>query len=158
MGLGLCWLRLLCWLCHLLWCRRCGSRWRFRCRWSGWGCGSADVELAGVVAQECAFDHGDDECLFVGWEVVEGFHAEAEVLCLWAALGVAEDEGVGGDGEGDGDGAENVEGGLVGAGFVAAELGDVDADAVGEDLLGEAGGLACAGEAGGEVHGSRGGE
>ena len=36
---------------------------------------SAGVDLAGVVAEEGAFDHGDDGCLFVGWEVVEGFHA-----------------------------------------------------------------------------------
>lgn len=35
---------------------------------------------------------------------------------------------------------------MVGAGFVAAQLGDVDADAVGEDLLGEAGVLAGVGE------------
>lgn len=58
---------------------------------------SADVELAGVVSEECAFNHGDDEGLFVGFEVVKGFHAEAQVLGLWAAFGVAEDEAVGGD-------------------------------------------------------------
>jgi hypothetical protein len=41
---------------------------------------------------------------------------------------------------------------LVGAGFVAADLGDVDADGVGEGLLGESALLADGGEAVGEVH------
>ena len=32
------------------------------------------------MAQECAFDHGQDGGLFVGVELVEGFHAQAQVL------------------------------------------------------------------------------
>lgn len=48
-----------------------------------------------------------------------------------------------------------LEGGLVGAGFIAAQLGDVDADGVGEGLLGHAALFADRGEAVGEVHGGR---
>jgi hypothetical protein len=57
---------------------------------------------------------------------------------LGAAFVGVEDQLVGGDCEGDGEGSEDVEGGLVGAGLVAAQLGDVDADGVGEGLLGQA--------------------
>lgn len=69
----------------------------------------------------------------------------------WAAFVGVEDEVVGGDGERDGEGAEDVEGGLVGAGFIAVQLGDVDTDCVGEALLGHAGLIADRGEAVGEV-------
>ena len=73
----------------------------------------------------------------------------------WAAFVGVEDEVVGGDGEGHGEVAEDLEGGLVGAGFIAAQLGDVDADGVGEGLLGHAALFADRGEAVGEVHGGR---
>ena len=46
--------------------------------------------------------------------------------------------------------AEGVDGGLVGAGFVAADVGDVEACEVGEGVLGEAGVFAGGDEAGGE--------
>ena len=49
-----------------------------------------------------------------------------------------------------------MEGGLAVAGFVAADLGDVDAAAVGEDLWGEGAVLAEGDEAVGEVSVGRG--
>lgn len=54
-----------------------------------------------------------------------------------AFVGV-EDEHICADGEFGGEAAQDVEGGLAGAGFVASELGDVDADAFGEGGLDEA--------------------
>ena len=47
-----------------------------------------------------------------------------------------EEEAVGGDGERGGDVAEGFEGGCAGSGFVASDLGDVDAGSVGEGFLG----------------------
>lgn len=94
--------------------------------------------LAGVVAQECAFDEGADAGAFFGVELVERGEVQAQRLVLGAAFVGVEDEVVGGDGQSNGEGAQDVEGGLVGAGFVAAQLGDVDADGVGEGLLGHA--------------------
>lgn len=38
---------------------------------------SADVDLADLVAEECAFDEGGDGGLFVGGEAVEGFELDA---------------------------------------------------------------------------------
>jgi hypothetical protein len=86
-----------------------------------------------------------------GVEVGGGFELEAEFF-VGLAFVVVEDEGVGGDGEGEGEVAEHVEGGRGGAGFVAADLGDVDADSVREGLLGEAALVACGGESFGEAH------
>lgn len=74
-------------------------------------------------------------------------------LVLGAAFVRVENQLVGGDGECDGESAQDVKAGLVGAGFVASELGDVDADGVGEGLLGHAALFADRGEAVGEVHG-----
>lgn len=105
------------------------------------------------MAQEGAFDEGADAGAFVGVELVERGQVESEGLVLGAAFLGVEDEFVGGDGERDGQRAEDVEGGLVGAGFVAAQLGDVDTDGVGEGLLGHAALFAYRGEAVGEVHG-----
>ena len=42
-----------------------------------------------------------------------------------------------GEGEGEDEAEEAVDGGLTGADFVAADLGDVEVDLVGEDWLGE---------------------
>ena len=66
----------------------------------------------------------------------EFYHVSESWPAFWAAFGLGEHEGVGRDGQGDGDRAEHIEGRLVGACFVAAYLGHVDADAVREDLLG----------------------
>jgi hypothetical protein len=106
-------------------------------------------EFAGLVAEEGGFDEGADGGLFVGVELVEGGEVVFEVL---GESFVVVGEGVDAGGEGVGDAACDVEGGLAGAGFVAAELGDVDADGVGECLLGEAALVACAGEVVGEGH------
>jgi hypothetical protein len=75
---------------------------------------------------------------FVGVELVEGFEVEAQVGVGGAAFVGVEDERVCAGVESKGELAEHVEGGLVGAGFVAADVGDVDAAGVGEGLLGEA--------------------
>ena len=75
--------------------------------------------------------------LFVGVEAVEGFEFESEAGGCWAAVVVIEEERVGAGVEGEGECAQDVEGGLAGVGFIAAELADVDADAVGEGGLGE---------------------
>lgn len=82
------------------------------------------------MAQEGALDEGADAVAFVGVELVEGGQVQAEGFVLGSVLVGVDDEVVGGDGEGDGEGAEDVERGLVGASFVAAQLGDVDADGV----------------------------
>jgi hypothetical protein len=105
--------------------------------------------LSGVVAEECAFDDVADGGLFVGVELGDGCEVVAEV---WGESVVVVCEGVDACGEGGGEASEDVEGGLAGAGFVAAELGDVDAGGVGEGLLGEASGLAGGGEVLGECH------
>lgn len=93
--------------------------------------------LAGVVAQECAFDEGGDVFLFVGGELVDGFELEPERLALGSSFVFVEEERVSADVEGERQCTEDVEGGLAAAGFVAADLGDVGAGAVGELLLGE---------------------
>lgn len=67
------------------------------------------------MAQEGAFDEGADAVAFVGVELVERGEVESERFVLGAAFSFVEDEFVGGDCEGDGEGAEDVEGGLVGA-------------------------------------------
>jgi len=36
------------------------------------------------MSQQCAFDHGQDVGLFVGFELVEGFEAQPEAECFWA--------------------------------------------------------------------------
>ena len=64
--------------------------------------------------------------------MVECGEVHAQGVVGGAAFVLVEDEVVGGHGQGDGQGSQDVEGGLVGAGFVAAQLGDVDADGVGE--------------------------
>ena len=56
--------------------------------------------------------------------MVECGEVESKGLVLGSAFVGVEDEVVGGDCEGDGEGAEDVEGGLVGACFVAAQLGE----------------------------------
>jgi len=79
------------------------------------------------VAEECAFDEGADAVAFVGVELVERGEVEPQALVLGVAFVGVEDELVGGGREGDSEGPQDVEGGLVGAGFVAAQLGDVEA-------------------------------
>lgn len=98
-------------------------------------------------ALEDAFDGG----LFVVGEPVECFELEAQVV-LGAAFVGFEEQQVGADVESEGDAAQGVEAGLCLAGFVAAEQGDVDVDAVGECLLGESLLLAKLGESVGEGH------
>jgi hypothetical protein len=89
--------------------------------------------------------------LFLGAEAAGGFEVKLEGF-VGASLVLVEDERICADGEGEGEAAEYVEGGLAVAGFVAAELGDVDTDAFGQYGLGEAAFFAEGGEAVGEVH------
>lgn len=60
-------------------------------------------DFACLVAEECAFDDVLDGGLFVGVQLVEGFEVEAQAAGCRAALGVGEDELVGGDVEGEGE-------------------------------------------------------
>lgn len=101
------------------------------------------------MSQEDGFDEVDDGGTFVVVELVEGFEVEAQVGAVGTALIFVEDQSVGADRERYGESSQDVEGGLAGAGFVASDLGDVDADLVGELLLGERGGLARSDQAGG---------
>jgi hypothetical protein len=110
---------------------------------------SAGGEFAGLVAEEGAFDEGADGVAFVGVELVDGFEVVAEVVGDGAFFWV-EEEHICADGEFGGEASEDVEGGLAGAGFVAAELADVDVDAVGEGGLGESAFASEGGEAVGE--------
>lgn len=93
--------------------------------------------LAGVVAQERAFDEGGNVFLFVGGELVDGFELESQRRILGAAYVVVEEERVSADVEREREGAQDMEGRLAAPGFVAADLGDVRVGAVGELLLGE---------------------
>ena len=86
------------------------------------------------MLEEDAVDDGADGFLFVGVEVGDGFEAELPVVGGGAVFGV-EDELVGAGLECEGESSDDVEGGLCGALFVAADLGDVDVDAFGEDGL-----------------------
>ena len=116
---------------------------------------SAGGESSGLGAQEGAFDEGADAVAFVWVELVERGEVVSKGLVSGAAFVFVEDEVVGGDCEGDGEGAEDVEGGLAGAGFVAADLGDVGAVGVGDGLLGEPALLAEGGESVAELRGER---
>ena len=89
--------------------------------------------------------------MFVGVEVVGGFEVEAETFA-WTALVVVEEEHICAYREGEGHLAEHFEAGLGAAGFVAAQLGGVHADAFGEHGLGEASLFAEGGESVCEVH------
>lgn len=104
------------------------------------------------MAEEGAFEEGADGLAFVGVELVDGFEVVGEVVGGGAFFGV-EEEHICADGQLGGEASEDVEGGLAGASFVAAELGDVDADAFGEGGLGEAAFASEGGEALSEVHG-----
>lgn len=84
--------------------------------------------------------------------MLDGFEVEAEVVVGATLIGV-EDELIGADGERDCDPADDVEGWLGATGLIAAELGDVDAGALGEGLLSEASLFAEGGESVGEIHG-----
>lgn len=66
-------------------------------------------EPTGLVAQEGAFDEGADAGAFVGVKLVECGEVESQALVLGAAFVGVEEEFVGGDGEGDGEGAVDVE-------------------------------------------------
>ena len=100
-------------------------------------------------------EHGLDEPLdhlaLVGIEVARRLIGQPEVL-VGIAIMLSEDERVSRHVHRDGDLGEHVEGGRTRPRFIAADLGDVDADAVGEGLLGQAPFFAGGGEAGGEVH------
>ena len=104
------------------------------------------------MAEEGAFDECADGVAFVGVELVDGFEVVAQVVGDGAFFWV-EEKHICADGQFGGEASEDVEGGLAGAGFIAAELADVDADAVGESGLGESAFATQRGEALGEVHG-----
>ena len=84
--------------------------------------GLAEADPPGLVSEQGAFDHGQDGVLLVGVEVVEGFHAQAQGGVLGAAFGVVKHERVGADRQGQGEVAQYVQGGLVGASFIASSL------------------------------------
>lgn len=117
---------------------------------SGWLSSAGAGEAAGFVAQEDGFDEGADGVFLVVVEAVEGFEVQGEVL-VGAAVVLVEQERVCAGVQRECEVAQDVEGGLAGAGFVASDLGDVDAAAVGQGLLGQALLFACRGEAVGEV-------
>ena len=64
---------------------------------------------------------GADAGLFVGVELVDGFEVVGEVVGD-GSLCCVEDEQICAGVEGDGESADDVEGGLAGASFIAAEL------------------------------------
>lgn len=72
-----------------------------------------------MVAEEDGFDDGAEDGFFVVGELVDGFEVEAEVVVGAASVFVEDESGCGG------------------GCFIAADLGDVDADAFGEGVLGE---------------------
>nr|WP_019145984.1 hypothetical protein [Aeromicrobium massiliense] len=72
-----------------------------------------------------------------GGELVDGFELEPQGGVLGAAFVVVVEERVSADAERERKCAEDVKGGLAGAGLVATDLGDVGAGAFGELLLGE---------------------
>lgn len=86
------------------------------------------------MSDEGGFDEGLDGVLFVGVELVVGFGVASEVL---GEIIVVVGEGVDACCECGGGAVDDVEGGLAGSGFVASELGDVDACGVCEGLLGQ---------------------
>lgn len=106
------------------------------------------------MAEEGAFDEGADAGLLFGVELFEGLEVVGDAVGD-GALCFVEDEQICADVEGDGEAAEDVEGGLAGAGFVAAELADVDADGVGEHGLGVSSLLAEGRDSGSEAHGEQ---
>lgn len=77
------------------------------------------------MAEEESFEDGLDVGFVVGFEVVDGFECEAE-LVVGVAFVFVEREAVDGDVECEGGVAEHVKGGCGGVCFVAADLGDVD--------------------------------
>lgn len=106
---------------------------------------------SGFGAEEESFEGGFEVVAAVGVEAGGCFEGEFEVVVGSAFVGF-EQERVCAGLERDGEVAEDVEGGLVGAGFVAADVRDVDAGAFREGLLGEASLFAEVGESVGEVH------
>ena len=78
-----------------------------------------------------------------------GFEGEREIVVGFAFVRF-EEELVCAGGERECEVAEGVDGGLVGAGFVAADVGDVEACELREGVLGEAGVFAGGDESGGE--------
>jgi hypothetical protein len=113
------------------------------------------VGVSGVVAgDERVEDFADRGALGVV-EERGGFEGETECLVVGEAGVVAEDEGVSGAREGDGQSPQCGEGWFGSAGFVLAQLGDVDAGALGQRHLGEVAGPAQAGKRLGEGHGRK---
>jgi hypothetical protein len=109
--------------------------------------------VSGVVAgDEGVEDLADGGPLGVV-EEGSGFEGETQCLVLGETGVVAEDEGVGRARQGDGQSPQGGEGWLGAAGFVLAQLGDVDTGAQGQRHLGEVPGSTEPGEGLGEGHG-----
>ena len=77
-----------------------------------------------MVAEGGAFDEGADGLLFFGVEVLDAFDVVGDGLGCLSFVGLKEERICAGV-ERECEAAEDVEGGLAGAGFIAAELGDV---------------------------------
>jgi hypothetical protein len=84
------------------------------------------------------FEEFSGELLVVVVEGGDGFEDAGKVVLGGSFVGV-EDERVCAGVERECDVAQDVEGGGGGVGFVASDLGDVDADVVGDGVLGEVG-------------------
>jgi hypothetical protein len=107
-----------------------------------------------LVAEEGVFNEGADGCLFFGAYLADCSEVVVEAVGD-GAFCFFEDERIWADGEGDGESSKDAEGGLAGAALVAAQLGDVDADPVGERRFSERPLSAEGGEAGSEGHGAQ---
>lgn len=97
------------------------------------------------MPKDHAIQEGADDGFFVVGEAGDGLELEAEVL-VGAAGVLTEEEQIRADLESDGEAADDVEGRLGGARFVAAQLDDVHGDFFGELRPSEAPLLAEGGE------------
>jgi hypothetical protein len=90
------------------------------------GSAGGGLPAFGFVAEEEAFEGGFEGCLVFGVEAGGGFEGEFEVVGVGVAFVGVEQERVCGGVERECELADGVEGGLVGAGFVAADVAALD--------------------------------
>lgn len=112
--------------------------------------------MAGVVLVADSFDDGEHGGSFFGRHAGDVVEGSPQLPFAGTPLFFSEHEPVEADAEDDGEVGEDVEGRCAGAGFVATFLADVDANVVGEGLLGQASLFAGFDDTAGEVgHGVR---